>query len=344
MTHTILVTGGAGFIGSMFVGMAVGKGHHVVVLDALTYAGHRANLDWISQSPGSWELVVGDIRDGRLVYELLQKHKVNRLVDFAAESHVDNSIERPSEFIHTNILGCHSILEAARQYESELQGGMREEFRLLHISTDEVYGELGATGKFSEQSNYAPNSPYSASKAAGDMLCRAWHHTFGLKVIVTNCSNNYGPRQHPEKLIPRMISCALAGEKLPIYGDGKNVRDWIHSQDHCRGVFLALEQGMPGETYCFGGDAERTNLEVVEGICATLDALAPRADGKSYIGQKSFITDRPGHDRRYAIDDTKAIRELGFTRQHTFEAGLRDTVKWYLENEDWRRTILSRTA
>jgi len=332
---TIIVTGGAGFIGSAFVGQAVARGERVIVLDALTYAGHKENLNWIMGAGDAWKLVEGNICDANLVTQLLQEYNPSAIVDFAAESHVDNSIASPVDFIHTNILGTYNLLEAARAYHNKLSGAEKENFRFVHISTDEVYGSLGETGKFTEESPMQPNSPYSASKAAGDLLCRAWFHTYNFPVIVTNCTNNYGARQFPEKLIPRMITTALAGEKLPIYGDGKNIRDWIHVEDHAQGINLALTKGKLGETYAFGGDAERNNLQVVETICNILDQLRPRADGKSYKEQMSFVPDRLGHDRRYAIDDSKSQRELGFVRKYNFEQGLLDAVQWYLDNTAW---------
>lgn len=341
---TILMTGGAGFIGSAFVELAVRKGHKVIVVDALTYAGHRENLEWIPQTPGSWELVIGDIRDGALISRLLKEHQVAWVADFAAESHVDNSIEKPGEFIETNVIGAYTMLEAVRTYWSGLEEIRKSRFRYLHVSTDEVYGSLGETGKFTENSPLRPNSPYSASKAAGDMLCRAWFETYGVPVIVTNCTNNYGPRQFPEKLIPLMITKALSGSKLPIYGDGKNIRDWIHVEDHVAGVYLALEKGLPGETYAFGGNAERNNIEVVDTLCAILDELMPRQDGKSYKEQKNFVPDRPGHDRRYAIDDSKAQAVLGYKRAHDFTSGLKSTVQWYLANGDWCSAVTRKAA
>ena len=342
MVETIIVTGGAGFIGSCFVGQQVKSGKHVVVLDALTYSGSRKNLEWIRPAGGvgSWELVVGNIQDKNLISELLNKYSPSSIVDFAAESHVDNSISDPDAFMKTNIFGCYSLLEAVREYISTLPTSAKDKFRYLHVSTDEVYGSLGSEGKFTEESPMRPNSPYSASKAAGDMLCRAWFHTYSLPVIVTNCTNNYGPRQFPEKLIPHMIMKALTGGNLPIYGDGKNVRDWIHVEDHCRGVALALEQGKIGETYAFGGDAEYNNIQVVDTICEVLDKFFPRFDGKSYKTQKQFVKDRLGHDRRYAIDDSKAERELGFKRSFNFETGIISTIEWYLENTDWYKPDL----
>ena len=335
--NTIIVTGGAGFIGSAFVGLAVERGYKVIVLDALTYAGHTENLSWIkpSKAGGSYELVIGDICDAALAAKLLKDHQPQAILNFAAESHVDNSIHGPSVFIQTNIMGCYTLLEAARAYHAGLSGSAKEAFRFVQISTDEVYGSLGETGKFSEDTKMKPNSPYSASKAAGDHLARAWWKTYGLPTIVTNCTNNYGPRQFPEKLIPTMITRALAGQNLPVYGDGKNIRDWIHVEDHSAGVMLALEKGRPGQVYCFGGDAERNNNQVVQQICTIMDALSPRKDGKGYETQIAYVQDRAGHDRRYAIDDTKAQKELGFTRKYQFENGLKQTIEWYLANEKW---------
>ncbi len=341
---TYLLTGGAGFIGSCAVGMLVERGAKVIVLDALTYAGFEENLRWIDEQgyPGSYELVRGAIEDGALVASLLLEHQPDAVLNFAAESHVDNSIANPAAFIQTNVVGCYTMLEASRAYWAALEGEKREVFRFVQVSTDEVFGELGAEGKFHEAYPMQPNSPYSASKAAGDHLARAWGHTYGMPVIVTNCTNNYGPRQFPEKLIPLMITRALEGGELPVYGDGRNVRDWIHVEDHSAGVVLALLKGVPGETYCFGGDAEKTNLDVVHALCDTLDGLRPRADGQSYRTQIRFVEDRAGHDFRYAMDDSKAQRELGFTRKHTFDAGLQATVEWYLANTDWCQTVTSR--
>lgn len=344
MTKTILVTGGAGFIGSCFVGQAVEQGYHVVVVDCLTYAGHRENLDWIQPSAkgGSQELAVVDICDGEKIAALYEKHQPVAVVNFAAESHVDNSISKPSAFIETNIIGCYTMLEAARAYWNDLAADAREAFRFVQVSTDEVYGSLGATGKFSETTAMKPNSPYSASKAAGDHLARAWFKTYGLPTIVTNCTNNYGPRQFPEKLIPHMISRALEGKSLPIYGDGKNIRDWIHVEDHSAGVLLALQKGAPGQTYCFGGDAEKNNNDVVQTLCTILDELQPRPNGQDYASLIAFVPDRPGHDRRYAIDDSKAQKELGFTRRYDFKDGIRATVQWYLDNQDWCAAVTSK--
>lgn len=339
---SLLVTGGAGFIGSNFVRQMVELGHKVTLLDALTYAGHRENLENMKGS-GSYELQVGNIGNGPLVLELLRRNEIDYLVNFAAESHVDRSISEPSAFIETNISGTFTLLNSALAYWQTLEGSKKENFRYLQISTDEVYGSLGATGKFSETTSYAPNSPYSASKAAGDHLVRAWFHTYGLPVLTTNCSNNYGPYQYPEKLIPYMIHCALTGQPLPVYGDGGNVRDWIHVLDHCQGIWLALQKGRIGETYCFGGNAERNNLDVVRTICRKLDELRPREDGKSHESGIAFVTDRLGHDRRYAIDDTRAIQELGFTRRFNFEEGLADTIRWYLDHQTWCNSVLGKS-
>jgi dTDP-glucose 4,6-dehydratase len=336
---TLIVTGAAGFIGSNFAELLVQRGHHVIVLDSLTYAGTPHNLENF-KGPGSLELVRGDICDGPLVARLLSQNSADALINFAAESHVDRSISAPSAFIQTNIQGTFTLLNAALEYYQTLQGAKKSDFTYLQISTDEVYGSLGPTGKFSETTAYAPNSPYSASKAAGDHLVRAWHHTYGLPTITTNCSNNYGPRQFPEKLIPYMITCALTDKPLPVYGDGGNVRDWIHVKDHCEGILLALQKGRPGQTYCFGGNAERNNLDVVHAICSHLDQMRPRKDGKPHKSGIQFVKDRLGHDRRYAIDDTLAERELGFKRAHTFEKGLADTVSWYLDNGAWIDAVL----
>ncbi len=324
---TLLVTGGAGFIGSCFVALAVSKGAKVVVLDALTYAGGRDNLEGIAPKD-SWELVEGSVCDGALVSDLLKRHGVSHVVNFAAESHVDNSILGPGAFIDTNIVGTFQLLEACRAYAS---GG---DFRFLQVSTDEVYGSLGMTGRFCLESPFRPNSPYSASKAAADHLVRAWGITYGLPVITTHCSNNYGPRQHPEKLIPTMILTALAGKGLPVYGDGKNVRDWLHVQDHCEGLWLALMKGEPGSVHHFGSGDEVENLALVRMLCAILDRLRPKASGR-YEEQICFVTDRPGHDRRYAIDDYATRAALGFMPKHALAEGLESTVAWYLANGAW---------
>jgi dTDP-glucose 4,6-dehydratase len=334
--RSVLVTGGAGFIGSEFVQASVARGDRVVVLDLMTYAGHEANLDSVKDKV---RLIRGDITDSFLVQKLFSDHRFNAVVNFAAESHVDRSISDPGAFVRTNVVGVFSMLDAALRYWETLDAAGKAEFRFIQVSTDEVYGALGDTGKFTEETSYAPNSPYSASKAGGDHLARAWFHTYKLPVISTNCSNNYGPRQYPEKLIPHMIDCALAGKPLPVYGKGQNVRDWIHVEDHCHGIFLALEKGKPGESYCFGGNSERRNLDVVKAICAELDLASPRKSG-SYTDLISFVEDRKGHDWRYAIDDSKAQRDLGFTRKYPdFEAGLKQTVRWYLDNRKWMTTV-----
>ncbi len=325
---TFLATGGAGFIGSHFVEKAVKKGHRVVVLDALTYAGHRENLD---SSWGDWELVEGRIENQALVQSLLKAHQPDAVFHFAAESHVDRSIDGPLVFVETNVLGTANLLSECLEYWK--QNGASKSFRFVHISTDEVFGSLGKTGAFHEKTPYAPNSPYSASKAASDHLVRAWSKTYQFPTIITNCSNNYGPRQTPEKLIPRMILRALAGESLPIFGEGKNIRDWIHVHDHVQGIWNAYDSGRPGETYCFGGNSEKQNVELVLFLCQTLDELKPKLN--RYELQIEFIEDRAGHDFRYAIDDRKARQDLGFLPNYSFKPGLRDTVSWYLENSKW---------
>ncbi|MEZ4873246.1 MAG: dTDP-glucose 4,6-dehydratase [Bdellovibrionales bacterium] len=336
---TILVTGAAGFIGCNFVRLALENNYRVVVLDKLTYAGHRENLIGIEDNPHYLGLVEGDIENPTLVSNLLEKYSVNAIVNFAAESHVDRSIEDPGVFVRTNVFGTFNLLHCAELYWRKLTQ-QKNKFRFVQISTDEVFGSLGDEGKFSEQTPYKPNSPYSASKASGDHFVRAWYETYGLPTITTNCSNNYGPFQFPEKLIPHMIHCALSDMPLPVYGNGKNVRDWIHVSDHCRGIMLALENGVPGETYCFGGNAEKTNLEVVHTICNTLNQLVPRADGRSYLDQITFVEDRKGHDWRYAIDDTKVEKSLGYKRKWNFEDGITSTIQWYLENKTWKDAVL----
>lgn len=338
----MIVTGGAGFIGSAFVREALKKNNYVVILDALTYAGHRENIQDVLK-PGVCEFEKGSITDIQFVNHVLKTHKPNVFVNFAAESHVDNSISGPKEFIETNIVGTFTCLEANRAYFNSLSPNEKENYRYIQISTDEVYGSLGDTGKFYEGLAYSPNSPYSASKAAGDHLARAWYHTYKLPTIVTNCSNNYGPRQFPEKLIPLMISNALKEKPLPVYGTGKNIRDWIHVEDHSCGILLSIERGHAGATYCFGGNAEMTNLQVVESICSFLDKARPRANKEKYSKLISFVEDRAGHDWRYAIDDTLAQKELGFKRRYSdFQMGLESTCKWYLENSAWAETVLSK--
>jgi dTDP-glucose 4,6-dehydratase len=336
---TWLVTGGAGFIGGNFVLEAVASGVRIVNLDALTYAGNRDTLAALEGNPGH-AFVHGDIGDRALVDRLLAEHRHDAIVNFAAESHVDRSIDGPAAFVQTNVVGTLALLEAARDYWKSLDGQAKDAFRFLHVSTDEVYGSLGDTGKFTEETAFAPNSPYSASKAASDHLVRAFHHTYGLPVLTTNCSNNYGPYQFPEKLIPLIIARALAGEPLPVYGDGKNVRDWLYVGDHCSAIRAVLEGGRVGETYNVGGDAEKQNIEVVEVICALLDQRRPRSDGKPRNSQVIYVADRPGHDRRYAIDASKLKAELGWAPAHSFEQGIADTVDWYLDHQDWVGRVL----
>jgi dTDP-glucose 4,6-dehydratase len=336
----ILVTGGAGFIGSNFVldGIAA-TGEAVVNLDKLTYAGNLANLASLAEDPRH-VFVRGDIGDRALVEKLLAQHQPRAVVHFAAESHVDRSIHGPGEFVRTNVVGTFELLEAVRAHWSSLAGKAKEAFRFVHVSTDEVYGTLGESDPgFSETTAYAPNSPYSASKAGSDHLVRAYHHTYGLPTLTTNCSNNYGPFQFPEKLIPLMISNALEGKPLPVYGDGRQVRDWLYVSDHCEAIRVVLERGRPGETYNIGGSSERRNLEVVHALCDTLQELAPRSGG--YRDLMRFVTDRPGHDRRYAIDATKIRGELGWQPRETFESGLARTVRWYLDHGDWVARVKS---
>jgi len=337
--RTWLVTGGAGFIGGNFVLGAVRDGIRVVNLDALTYAGNRDTLASLDGDPDH-VFVHGDIGDRELVAELLAEHRPDAIVNFAAESHVDRSIDGPAAFIQTNVVGTLALLEAARDYWKSLEDGTKDAFRFLHVSTDEVYGSLGETGKFTEETPYAPNSPYSASKAASDHLVRAFHHTYGLPVLTTNCSNNYGPYHFPEKLIPLVIAKALAGEPLPVYGDGKQVRDWLFVRDHCEAIRAVLARGRVGETYNVGGNAEKQNIEVVKAICALLDQRRPREDGAKRESQVTYVADRPGHDRRYAIDASKLRDELGWEPQYTFERGIAETIDWYLANQDWVQRVL----
>ncbi|MBX3348054.1 MAG: dTDP-glucose 4,6-dehydratase [Nitrospira sp.] len=339
---SILVTGGAGFIGANFVlDWLTRHDEPVVNLDKLTYAGNLESLVSLG-SDVRHIFVRGDIRDAGLVDKLLMEHRPRAVINFAAESHVDRSIHGPGEFIQTNIVGTFHLLEAVRAYWGALEGEAKQRFRFLHVSTDEVYGSLTQDAPaFSERNRYEPNSPYSASKAASDHLVRAYHHTYGLPVLTTNCSNNYGPYQFPEKLIPLCILNALAGKPLPIYGDGLQVRDWLYVNDHCRAIGLVLQSGLVGETYNIGGRSEMANLDVVQTLCANLDELRPRNDGRSYASQITFVKDRPGHDRRYAIDATKLERELGWKPRETFETGLRKTVAWYLENQSWVVNVTS---
>jgi len=339
---SIIVTGGAGFIGSNFVlDWFLESSEPVVTLDKLTYAGNPENLASLKGNPAH-QLVQGDIGDFDLVSRLLAEHKPRAVLNFAAESHVDRSIHGPGEFIQTNIVGTFHLLEAVRAYWSALPAEERAAFRFLHVSTDEVYGSLEKDDPaFSETNRYEPNSPYSASKAASDHLVRAYHHTYGLPVLTTNCSNNYGPYHFPEKLIPLVIHNALAGKPLPIYGDGQQVRDWLYVTDHCSAIRRVLADGQIGETYNVGGWNEKANLEVVQVLCALLDELSPRPDGQSYTDQITFVQDRPGHDRRYAIDASRLHRELGWTPSETFESGIRKTVLWYLNNQEWVVNVTS---
>jgi dTDP-glucose 4,6-dehydratase len=336
---TWLVTGGAGFIGGNFVLEAVARGVRVVNLDKLTYAG---NLDTLASLEGNPDhvFVQGDIGDQALVRRLLEEHRPDAVVNFAAESHVDRSIDGPAAFIQTNVVGTLGLLEAVRDHWKGLQGEARDAFRFLHVSTDEVYGSLGETGKFTETTPYAPNSPYSASKAASDHLVRAFHHTYGLPTLTTNCSNNYGPYHFPEKLIPLVIQRALAGQPLPVYGDGQQVRDWLYVSDHCEAIRTVLAKGRVGQTYNVGGNAERRNIEVVRTICRLLDERRPRPDGSPHESLITFVADRPGHDRRYAIDASKIRNELGWEPRYTFEEGIAATVDWYLANQDWVQRVL----
>ena len=338
----ILVTGGAGFIGSNFVlDWLAAADEPVVNLDALTYAGNLENLASL-HGDARHLFVHGDIGDFDLVARLLSQHRPRAIVNFAAESHVDRSIHGPEDFVQTNIVGTFRLLEATRAYWGALEAADKTAFRFLHVSTDEVYGSLGQDDPpFSETNRYEPNSPYSASKAASDHLVRAYHHTYALPVLTTNCSNNYGPYHFPEKLIPLVIHNALAGKSLPIYGDGQQIRDWLYVKDHCAAIRRVLEAGRPGETYNVGGWNEKPNLDVVHTLCNILDQLSPRADGQPYREQITYVTDRPGHDRRYAIDAGKIERELGWTPAETFETGIRKTVQWYLDNQAWVGNVTS---
>lgn len=347
-SQTWLITGGAGFIGSNFVRWVLQTRPEVriVVLDKLTYAGSPENLRHLPDEE-RFRFIEGDIASASDVEAVFRMARPAHVLNFAAESHVDRSIDGPRAFIETNIGGTFELLEAARTLFAGLDSRERSAFRFLHVSTDEVYGSLGTEGYFSEDSPYAPNSPYSASKASADMLVRAYHHTYGLPTLITNCSNNYGPYQLPEKLIPLMLLNAIDGESLPIYGDGGNVRDWIYVQDHCEGIIRALESGRVGEQYAFGGNSERSNLQVVDAICEALEQLRPARDNEALRSQgieaygdlKSFVADRPGHDRRYAIDASKAARELDWRPRFHFQSAIQETVAWYLDHDDWRRAI-----
>ncbi|WP_313065356.1 dTDP-glucose 4,6-dehydratase [Achromobacter animicus] len=339
---SIIVTGGAGFIGSNFVlDWLAQSDETVITLDKLTYAGNIENLASLKDN-SKHVFVHGDIGDSALMSELLTVHQPRAILNFAAESHVDRSIHGPGEFIQTNIVGTFNLLEAVRAYWGQLPENAKQAFRFLHVSTDEVYGSLDAAAPaFTELNRYEPNSPYSASKAASDHLVRAYHHTYGLPVLTTNCSNNYGPYHFPEKLIPLVIHNALAGKPLPIYGDGRQIRDWLYVKDHCSAIRRVLADGQLGETYNVGGWNEKTNLEVVHTLCSLLDELSPRADGQNYSTQITFVKDRPGHDKRYAIDASRLERELGWKPSETFETGIRKTVVWYLQNQTWVSNITS---
>ena len=335
----ILVTGGAGFIGGAVVRRLVGKGHHIVNLDKLTYSGNLASLSSIADAP-NYRFVHADIADHDTVAALLTDEKIDAIMHLAAESHVDRSIDGPGIFVETNVTGTFKLLNAALGYWRSLDGAAKDNFRFHHISTDEVFGDLPFdSGIFTEETAYAPSSPYSASKAAADHFVRAWHDTYGLPVVLSNCSNNYGPYHFPEKLIPLVILNALEGRELPVYGKGENVRDWLHVDDHAAALELVLTRGKVGESYNVGGRAERTNLQVVEAICDLIDQRRPLADGQPRRSLITFVTDRPGHDRRYAIDPAKIERELGWRAGHTFEGGLAETIDWFLANEDWWRPI-----
>jgi dTDP-glucose 4,6-dehydratase len=352
---SIVITGGAGFIGSNFARQALAQAGNaafdrVVVFDKLTYAGSRESLADLEEER-RFHFVQGDIADRGAVRRLLEEVRPTAIVNFAAETHVDRSIDDPGVFVQTNVVGVFELLEGARRFLEEEDPGDRERFRFLHVSTDEVYGTLGTTGRFSEATPYAPNSPYSASKAGADHLVRAYHETYGLPTLLTNCSNNYGPYQYPEKLIPLMILNALEGRPLPIYGDGGNVRDWLYVEDHCEGILLVLREGQLGEKYNIGGANERKNIDVVDHVCAALDRKMPAADNPAlkkkgicdYRDLKTFVEDRPGHDRRYAIDATKIREELGWTPAHDFESGIERTVQWYLDHRDWCEKVESGT-
>ena len=337
----ILVTGGLGFIGSNFIRLLLKSGDfdQVINFDKQTYAGNPENLQDLEKE-NSYHFIQADICDGNSVLQALEDYEVDAVVNFAAESHVDRSIDGPEPFVHTNVVGTLRILESSRSYLSEVAGDKRDSFRFLHVSTDEVYGSLKPEDPaFCETTPYAPNSPYSASKASADHLVRAYHHTFGLPVLTTNCSNNYGPYQFPEKLIPLMILNACEGKNLPIYGDGSNIRDWLHVEDHCSGILSVLRKGGVGETYCIGGASEKTNMEVIDTLCDILDRHHP--SGAPHNQLKTFVTDRPGHDHRYAIDFSKIKNELGWQPSYSFEQGMEQTVEWYLNHQEWCENVTS---
>ncbi len=338
----VIVTGGAGFIGSNFVQLVIADGKRTVInLDKLTYAGNPSNLEAVAQNPRH-VFIRGDIGDRKLLTELLHSYQPNAIVNFAAESHVDRSISAPDDFIQTNVVGSFSLLQAVREYWEGLPEDRRNFFRFLHVSTDEVYGSLGKDDPaFTEKTPYGPNSPYSASKASSDHLARAYHHTYGLPVLTTNCSNNYGPYQFPEKLIPLVVYRALNGKSIPVYGDGANIRDWLYVIDHCRAILSVMEKGIPGEVYNIGGNSEKTNLEVVRTICSLLDEIAPRPDQRLHETLIKFVTDRPGHDHRYAIDTSKIQHEIGWEPSESFDSGIRKTIQWYLENLQWVENVTS---
>ncbi len=339
MSETILVTGGAGFIGSNFVLGERAQGKRIVNLDLLTYAGNLLNLRDLDGDPDHI-FVRGDIGDRTLVRKLLNDYQPEAVVNFAAESHVDRSIDSPESFIQTNIVGTSHLLEEARAYCKGLPADRGDRFRFLHVSTDEVYGSLGPEDPgFTENTPYAPNSPYSASKAGSDHLVRAYYHTFGLPTMITNCSNNYGPRQFPEKLIPLVLLNALAGKPLPVYGDGLNIRDWLYVEDHCEALRTVLKKGVPGRTYNIGGNCEKTNIGIVNTVCALLDEMVPESGCVPHSSLITYVKDRPGHDRRYAIDSSRIAGELGWRAKETFESGLKKTIRWYLENAEWVQSI-----
>ncbi|WP_417494537.1 dTDP-glucose 4,6-dehydratase [Maricaulis sp.] len=337
----ILITGGCGFIGSAVVLAALERGHDVVNLDALTYAANPANLASVEDNP-AYRFEQADIRDGAALEAILARHQPDAVMHLAAESHVDRSIDGPQIFVDTNVGGTAQLLRASTEYRKTLASGRADAFRFHHVSTDEVYGSLGATGRFTEDSPYRPNSPYAASKASADMMVRAWHETYGLPVVISNCSNNYGPRQFPEKLIPVVILSALSGAPIPVYGRGANVRDWLHVEDHADALLAILERGRIGETYNVGGDAERSNLDLIKLLCAELDRQSPRQGASSDL--ITFVADRPGHDFRYAIDASKLHRELGWSPRLTLEDGLARTVRWYLDHDAWCRQSLARVG